>query len=869
MLAQGLAGYKKALLAGKTPTPAQAKAFETASPDQQAKLLQEVEAQKAKVVEPEAPAQKAVVDPHTQPAEIDTASLVQTGPQGGSNPGGVFTDTSTGSTWYIKFPDAEDALRNEALANALYRLAGVEVPEVRLIQFRGRTAIASRVIDGLAIDRKALTSGRVAGVQEHFGVDAWLANWDVIGPDYANTKLGGGRGLRLDPGGALRYRAQGGLKGSAFGDEVGELQSMRHAGTNSHAASVFRFATEADIEDGVRRVLAIPEAEIRRAVEEFGPLDRLEREKLLRTLLARREDLARRYPNARPVAPAAVPTDRVTDLEQREIEASRANGYAFVTDKDAIEDHNVVVSTYTDAKGNAKTRVALKLRPEAAARLRNSANPSGDPGEIDLQPARAKLSELVRGINALADKGEAIRDKDLARLGELRDLVKKARAEATAKAKMLPPDGPAGLVEAEALLEYVERYFRVVGGVGTKAIKIPPVDFDKIVNVPLIAPAGKKASAWRLVRSLRYSTAKIQRGRIVETDGQASVSGVGEVLRGKFKGAEATFVPDTSGNVVTMRGYLQIDLDGAGKDITAQAFDLLEELGIPAARATEAARLELYLDRHIYIRAVRDPKIESRWQALAAEADEAARIEKKLALLKEISGVDVQRSRYWDPQGSRQAFSHGRVLMQRADFDDAELEQFKREHVFFHNPVHLGWDGGSGVLDRFKLLVESGGQLASQADRVRRGVALGGSSVGADLRTGGANYIFTRISKRSGGYAGRQKGAGFYFKPEIVQRSDAISYSGDRFGDISLQQQRSDRAVTLKEIAGYARSSGNETILRDSVSLFDAVEYIALSTQAQVTEAIAFMRAQGYTTWPDGRALEAVIIPTSKLPYAP
>src|SRR5690606_13647394 len=194
-----------------------------------------------------------------------------------------------------------------------------------------------------------------------------------------------------------------------------------------------------------------------------------------------------------------------------------------------------------------------------------------------------------------------------------------------------------------------------------------------------------------------------------------------------------------------------------------------------------------------------------------------------------LAGFDVRTSRYWDPQGRRQAFSHGRVVMQRADLPEAELEDFKRDHVLFHNPAGWSWDGGPAVLDRFRTLIEAGGQLASQADRVRRGVRLGGSSVHDDLKSGGANYIFTRISRREGGYAGSRRGAGFYLKPELVQRSDAISYSGDRFGDISLAQQRSDRAITLADMGRYSAGSSNETILRDSVSLFDAVEYIALS----------------------------------------
>src|SRR5690606_19021750 len=238
-----------------------------------------------------------------------------------------------GTQWYVKRPSNPEQARNEVLAAKLYELAGIEVPDLRLATQGGQPAIASRIIDGLAKGSPA----QLAKAADGFAVDAWLANWDVVGAAYDNLLLrAGGIPVRVDTGGALRFRAQGGLKGSAFGREVLEIDSLRNPGTNPQAAAVFGTITPAQLEASVARVLAIDPEDIRRLVEEYGPLDAGERRRLLDTLLARQAWLAERFPDARPRRAAPPAGERVTDLEQREIEASRANGYSIVTDADAI-----------------------------------------------------------------------------------------------------------------------------------------------------------------------------------------------------------------------------------------------------------------------------------------------------------------------------------------------------------------------------------------------------------------------------------------------------------------------------------------------------------------------------------------------------
>ncbi|HWL71015.1 MAG TPA: hypothetical protein VNS22_21925 [Geminicoccus sp.] len=71
-----------------------------------------------------------------------------------------------------------------------------------------------------------------------FAVDAWLANWGMIGLSNDNLQIGpDGKAVRVDVGGSLEYRPQGAKK--VFGHEVAELASLRDPKVNAQAAAVF------------------------------------------------------------------------------------------------------------------------------------------------------------------------------------------------------------------------------------------------------------------------------------------------------------------------------------------------------------------------------------------------------------------------------------------------------------------------------------------------------------------------------------------------------------------------------------------------------------------------------------------------------
>ena len=197
---------------------------------------------------------------------VSTTGLTQVGGQGGSNPGGMY-ENAEGERWYIKKGRSESHAKTEVLAARLYELAGVRVPEVGLTDYEGSIGVSSKIENVGRVNASELRSapGALAG----FAVDAWLANWDVIGLEYDNMLVTeDGEAIRLDTGGALKWRAQGEPKGDLFGPVAAEVDSMRKMGT---AKTVFGGLTDEQIARQIRDdIEPIDNRAILRLADEYG-----------------------------------------------------------------------------------------------------------------------------------------------------------------------------------------------------------------------------------------------------------------------------------------------------------------------------------------------------------------------------------------------------------------------------------------------------------------------------------------------------------------------------------------------------------------------------------------------------------------------
>ena len=254
---------------------------------------------------PPAPKQASTTPSQPAPpqanAPLNTENWTQTGPQKGSNPGGEYTDPD-GTKWYVKWPASKERAQNEQLTAKFYEMLGINAPNIQTAtNAKGQFGIASQIIDGLS-KKAATTLWKANGARDGFVADAWLANWDVVGQTNDNLLVKNGEAYRVDTGGGLLYRAQGAAKGDAFGNTVGEIDSLRDPKTNPQAAKIFKHVTKAQLTDGAEAVAAITDKQIRDLVFEYGPGTDSDKAALADKMIARRDDIAAKLlsPTAKP-----------------------------------------------------------------------------------------------------------------------------------------------------------------------------------------------------------------------------------------------------------------------------------------------------------------------------------------------------------------------------------------------------------------------------------------------------------------------------------------------------------------------------------------------------------------------------------------
>lgn len=233
----------------------------------------------------------AVPDFTAQVLAGDFSQLKQVGPQGGSNPGGIF-EAPDGSRWYVKTQKSEKHAKNEEAAAALYREAGIDVPQVivgsGIPMFQGKTQTATRIVPGAKTDLSSHLGDEayLAKLRRGFAVDAWLADWDVIGLNFDNVVTDeNGNPIRIDVGGSMLFRAQGTPKGDKFGDTVPEWDTLRSPSQGPQAAKVFGDMTPEQLAESVKLVEDMTPEKIHAIIHD---------KKLADKLIARREDLLKR-----------------------------------------------------------------------------------------------------------------------------------------------------------------------------------------------------------------------------------------------------------------------------------------------------------------------------------------------------------------------------------------------------------------------------------------------------------------------------------------------------------------------------------------------------------------------------------------------
>ena len=140
----------------------------------------------------------------------------------GGSTGAQLVEDSRGNQYVMKKGSntSNGHVKVEYLTNQLYDILGQRVPDYEMYEENGETILLSKFIPLTHTP----SSKDYDNMAKGFVADALLANWDVYQNDNCLIDSAG-RVIRVDNGGALNYRAQGGTK--TFGDQVTDFASMQ------------------------------------------------------------------------------------------------------------------------------------------------------------------------------------------------------------------------------------------------------------------------------------------------------------------------------------------------------------------------------------------------------------------------------------------------------------------------------------------------------------------------------------------------------------------------------------------------------------------------------------------------------------------
>jgi hypothetical protein len=123
-----------------------------------------------------------------------------------------------------------------------------------LIKDKNKVFQLTEYIEGKHLN-SALNESTKDQLKERFAAISLLGDWDALGLDFDNVVVDKfGVPYQIDSGGALAYRAQGGLKGDKFGTEVGEVDTLRDP--ERLAGTVFGDLSDSEIRSQIKDLLA-------------------------------------------------------------------------------------------------------------------------------------------------------------------------------------------------------------------------------------------------------------------------------------------------------------------------------------------------------------------------------------------------------------------------------------------------------------------------------------------------------------------------------------------------------------------------------------------------------------------------------------
>lgn len=135
-------------------------------------------------------------------------------------------DKNTNTLYVLKKGASPDHIREEFLANSIYKLFDVNVPVLKLYEEGEDVFMLSEFIEESVPVNSMMDEQFREDIMQDYVLDCFLGNWDIYKNDNIRVDTNLGELCRVDNGGCLRFSAQGRDKGKYFFDDVDEIESM-------------------------------------------------------------------------------------------------------------------------------------------------------------------------------------------------------------------------------------------------------------------------------------------------------------------------------------------------------------------------------------------------------------------------------------------------------------------------------------------------------------------------------------------------------------------------------------------------------------------------------------------------------------------
>ena len=220
---------------------------------------------------------------------------------------------SSGKQYVVKYNHGgnEGHLANEVEADAVYRALGVKVPDSKIDGAGHKVSEFLTLTIPLAQAKTAYPPEVMDKIHENIAkdyvADALLGNWDVAGLGNDNILVKGFTPHRVDNGGAMKYRAMGGLKSKDdwSGDVEKDLKSMRDPVKNPNTAAIYKNLTDDDIKGQIKDVLSKKDAVLAAIKDPINQAAMQERFKNLEKMVSDKAAPAIEVPTPAPTSKAA------------------------------------------------------------------------------------------------------------------------------------------------------------------------------------------------------------------------------------------------------------------------------------------------------------------------------------------------------------------------------------------------------------------------------------------------------------------------------------------------------------------------------------------------------------------------------------